>query len=176
MSHRTLQTLSRSGYGACLERIGFELPLNPSPSSSTQHHVTVASPSRKKRDAADEFPPSPRHALPRVLHHRTKQEMVASVAVPEPDPHGPMRAIEQRHTSTSSSGNASSSDYDDASLICHLAGQGRLDRRRAELIRLLRRHNYSLPSLVGQAINAQVLRVGKDFVYVDPGFYGIRWV
>ena len=168
---------SLPGLEACLQRIIAPI-VHEIPSSCLsqhyRHYATTTPYSGTKGVGADAgaFPGSslPR-IMPRILHHRTKQEMIAAVTIPEPDPHGPMRVIEQQQASTSSS----SIEYDDVSLMCQLASQGQLDARRAELVRLLRRHNYSLPCLVGQTIRAQVLRVGRDSVFVDPGFYGIRW-
>ena len=105
-------------------------------------------------------------AMPRVLQHRTKAEMLASLSVPVADKHGPLPALDHLQQSLQQRGgnmrNATIDLYDDASLMKQLAGDARrtadlkLDARRSELVRILRRHNYSMPGLVGQAIQAQV--------------------
>ena len=97
--------------------------------------------------------------MPRVLQHRTKAEMLASLSVPVADEHGPLPALDHLQQR---GGNKRNDLYDDASLMKQLAGDARrtadlkLDARRTELVRILRRHNYSMPGLVGQAIQAQV--------------------
>ena len=97
--------------------------------------------------------------MPRVLQHRTKAEMLASLSVPVADEHGPLPALDHLQQR---GGNKMNDLYDDASLMKQLAGDARrtadlkLDARRTELVRILRRHNYSMPGLVGQAIQAQV--------------------
>ena len=91
--------------------------------------------------------------------------MLASLSVPVADEHGPLPALDHLQQSLQlgdNKRNAITDLYDDASLMKQLAGDARrtaglnLDARRTELVRILRRHNYSMPGLVGQAIQAQV--------------------
>ena len=90
--------------------------------------------------------------MPRAIVHRTKAQTLAAIDVPNLND-GPLRALEEAQAAKSPSGKRSEEalQYDDQSLLQDIArDKGHIDDRRAELIRLLRRHNYSLPSLVGQ--------------------------
>ncbi len=108
--------------------------------------------------------PSKKRAAPRALKHKTKREVQDTARMA----HGtsPLDIA----LLAGGKSNAAALYNDEPLLNQH----GRMDPRRTELVRLLRRHNYSLPNIVGQTIEAQILRVGKDSIFVDPGFYSIR--
>lgn len=94
--------------------------------------------------------------------------MLASISLPTADEHGPLHALDhlrslpQRGSASKSLHAKEATLYDDAALMQQLASDARrtadlnLDARRTELVRILRRHNYSMPGIVGQAIQAQV--------------------
>ena len=93
---------------------------------------------------------SPR--MPRVIAHRTKTQAMAAIDVPS-TLDGPLRAIDEARQIASAvhGGQAGALPYDDRSVLQEIGrNRGGIDDRRADLVRLLRRHNYSLPSLVGQ--------------------------
>ncbi|KAG1677380.1 hypothetical protein FOA52_010759 [Chlamydomonas sp. UWO 241] len=113
----------------------------------------------------------------------------------DPDPNGAVAALLAAHAAaaagerTGSMGvhggsgaeaSTSGSTHEaDSALIRQLAlSRGALapSASRTELVRLLRMHNFSTPSLRGEAVQARVLRVAADRLYVDPGFFGLSEV
>lgn len=56
-----------------------------------------------------------------------------------------------------------------------LAGTKTTDSRR-HLVELLRKHNFSLPKLTGQHVEATILRVQSKTLLVDTGYYGVSEV
>ncbi|GAX80649.1 hypothetical protein CEUSTIGMA_g8084.t1 [Chlamydomonas eustigma] len=107
--------------------------------------------------------------MPRVILHRTKREVLSSISAPPVDTHGPLQSLLR------GDGITASTSYRDDQVMQTLASHRRSDRR-ADVVRLLRRHNYSMPGIAGQTIEARVLMVGSETIYVDPGFYGISQV
>eukprot|EP00798_Chlamydomonas_sp_ICE-L_P003128 gene3128-13140_t len=130
-------------------------------SSPTDHPTSTSFGSTSTGAALFCSPPHSRSYSTQAPHprrHNTKAEFLEQRTLPPVPVDSPLHHLLKRDSS-----------IDDTSLLKHPS----LDSRRMALARLLRRHNYSIPHLKGQAILATVLQVTDNAVFVDPGFYGI---
>ncbi len=168
-----LQHISEASSSASTSAASTSSPSAASKASSPQSRSPRSTSKAQRSPATGQHggPSRKQRAMPRVIQHVTKAQALAESLPPHVDVHGPLASL------ISEQGGAGPS-YDDESLLKHIAGKrgGALDARRAELVRLLRRYNYSLPGLHGQSITATVLRVGEASVFVDPGFFGVSEV